>query len=106
MPDDMFVRRALPVRVKDGDSYILEVDLGYRAYVKVPVRVRGLYALELRQPGGVEAKAKAERIFAQAVAEKRPIIVQSYKDQMSFERWLCDLYIGGESMTDLMVRPE
>lgn len=100
--DDVYVRRARLIRVIDGDSYEMRIDLGYRVEGRFHIRVRGLNTPELNTLEGREAKALAERIFA---ANPDRIVVQSYKDRQSFARWICDVYISGVSMVELMTTP-
>lgn len=100
---DPFIRRAKFIRIRDADTYLLEIDMGYRAYLRVPVRVRNLWMPELGTPEGEAAAAKATKLLSAAGAQ---IVVRSYKDTLSHDRWIADVYIGGESMIDLMARPE
>lgn len=97
MTDD-FYRRAEVVRVLDGDSYELRVDLGYRVYGRFIVRLRGIDCAELPTAEGKRAKVAAERLFSSA----KEITVKSYKDQQSFARWLVDMWLDGVPMTDLL----
>ncbi len=97
--DDIYIRRARLIRVIDGDTYEMRIDLGYRVEGRFHIRVRGLDAPELDTPAGHEAKALAERLFA---AHPDRIVVQSYKDRQSFARWVADVYVNGTSMVELM----
>lgn len=55
MKDD-YTRSAEVVRVIDGDTCIVNLDLGWDIYTRVPVRLAGLNARELHDPGGPEAR--------------------------------------------------
>jgi endonuclease YncB( thermonuclease family) len=98
--NDEYVRKAEVVRILDADTLELRVDLGYRVYSRVLVRVRGYNAAELPTVEGWAALNKATRIL-----ESGQITVKSYKDHMSFARWICDLWIDGQSFAELMVKP-
>ncbi len=100
--DDVYIRRARLIRVIDGDSYEMRIDLGYRVEGRFHIRVRGLDTPELDTPEGREAKVLAERILT---AYPDRIVVQSYKDRQSFARWIADVYIDGVSMVELMANP-
>lgn len=100
---DPYIRSARLHRVVDADTYEMIVSLGYRVEGRYMIRVRGLFLAELNTPEGVIAKAKAERILTQPDAV---IIVRSCKDAQSFARWIADVFVNGESMIDLMARPE
>jgi endonuclease YncB( thermonuclease family) len=46
---------ALVLAVHDGDTFTAEVDLGFQVHVVTSVRLLGCNAIELADPGGVEA---------------------------------------------------
>jgi len=53
----MYTYAATVVRVVDGDSIIVDLDLGRRIWVRdAPHRLAGIAARELKMPGGVEAR--------------------------------------------------
>lgn len=90
--------RALLDRVIDGDSYVLFIDHGFRVWSKQPIRLRNYSAPELNEPGGLEAKERVQGIFATATS----IVIESYRDQQSFARWIADVYVDGVSLADRM----
>jgi endonuclease YncB( thermonuclease family) len=83
--------RALVARIIDGDTFICTIDLGFHVSTSKRVRLRGVNATESRAPGGPEATA-----FLTDLIDGKPLIVESYKDRMSFERWICDVWVAGE----------
>lgn len=104
-----YIYRARAVRAIDGDTLIANVDLGFgvekgRPGITVPlrIRIRGLFCAEVTKPW---EKANASTPGYQAAAALHalitdmPLIVQSYKDARSFERWVCDVWIEGEENT-------
>jgi endonuclease YncB( thermonuclease family) len=95
---DDFVRRATLVRVVDGDTFEMMIDYGYREYGRKMIRVRGYDAPELSTPEGARMKAQAEQVFAGAST----IVVRSYKDHMSFARWIADVYVDDISIVTLL----
>lgn len=93
--------RATVDRVIDGDTYLLRLDLGFRASIVVHLRVRGYDAPELHGADhgrGVAAKLAAEEFLAKATV----VVVETYKDTQSFARWIADVYTDGVSIVDLM----
>jgi endonuclease YncB( thermonuclease family) len=90
------------VKVHDGDTYQLRLDLGFRVFLTVIVRLHGWNCPELAEDArGHLAQLKAETFLRQG----KEIIVQSFKDKMSFERWICDVYVDnvhlGQHLFDL-----
>lgn len=92
-----YIYSASLVRVVDGDTFILDVDLGLKVHVVVPIRLRGFYAPERRTAAG----ARAATIAAELLADG-PLVVRTHKDQQSFSRWIADVWVGGRHVADLM----
>lgn len=91
--------RAGLVRVIDGDTYELDVDLGFYVHRILTVRLQGVDTYELREPGGLAAMAFAEAVLSNPRAS---IVVASYKDRQSFARWVCDVWVEGMPMAQLL----
>ncbi len=81
----------------DGDTFDLMVDLGFRSYSKVRVRLHGLDAPEQSTPEGKAVTVAVASWLSQ------PLIVQSYKNRRTFERWECEVWSSsGELLADWM----
>ncbi len=83
MTEPCYRYRATLVRVIDGDTAVLRLDLGFRVFAELKVRVAGVNTPERGKPGWGEARDFALRVLA------RPLIVESFKLGQSFERWVC-----------------
>lgn len=83
-----YIYRARLVRVVDGDTYVLRIDLGFYISADKTVRLRDVNAHEAGQPGGVEATA-----FVLDLLTGKPLLVESHKDRRSFARWVCDVWV-------------
>lgn len=92
--------RAVLDRVIDADTFKLRVDLGFGVWSVITVRVRGIDTAELRTPDGDAAKAAVVRIFQDAPV----IVIATYKDQMTFARWVADVWVDGELFADRLRR--
>jgi micrococcal nuclease len=88
----MYHYKAHLVRVIDGDTIELRVDVGFHTYVQKKFRVLGVDTPELR--GGTEetkAKAKEAKNFVmQVLNPAHHIWVRTMKPD-SFGRWLADV---------------
>lgn len=93
-----YVYRAKCTRVIDGDTFVAQVDLGFFASIQIRVRLQAVWAPELREEGGPEA-----RDFLAALILDKLILVRSFRDVRSFERWVCDAWCDGESVADTIV---
>ncbi len=80
------------IRVVDGDTVDLEVDLGFRLKTIHRFRLRGYNAPEARGPEfhlGQAAKLRLDEVLEMAMG----IRITTHKAD-SFGRWLCDVEIG------------
>lgn len=53
----LYTYRATVLRIYDADTLTVSADLGFRLTVQLSVRLAGINARELRDPGGREARA-------------------------------------------------
>ncbi len=83
-----YIYRARCRRIKDGDTFILEVDLGFNVRTHVNVRLRDVNASEHRTPEGTQAVEWLKDFIGSS-----DLLLISYKDKMSFERWVCDVKV-------------
>lgn len=115
--------RATIRRIIDGDTLEAVVDLGFRASLTIAVRLRGIDAPkitgQLRYAGTATPGYRAAEALLEIVAPdhlldvadwideraRRPLILESYRDERTFARWVCDLWTQdtGVSVADLMV---
>ncbi len=84
-------------RVIDGDTYILHVDMGFRIFGHVHIRLQGYSTPELREPRGVEAKNFMIALFMQA----DQIVIDS-KNEQSFARWIADVYVDDKHVGEYL----
>jgi micrococcal nuclease len=71
----MYDYKATIVRVIDGDTVLMDVDLGFYTYSRMSCRLAGLNAIELNQPGGSQARTHLTTLLPQGTA----VVVQSVK---------------------------
>lgn len=88
--EPVYLYKATLHRVIDGDTYELNVDLGFKVYARLTFRLFGWSCQELNTVEGQLAKAEAT-----ALLTGQPLIVESYKGQQTFARWLGRIWVGG-----------
>lgn len=98
MVEPVYIYRAQVVRVIDGDTFLARVDLGFRAAITIAIRVRGLNTPEQNEEGGDAATQ-----FVRELIDGLPVVVESYRDRRSFERWVADVYVGGRPLADIVI---
>lgn len=92
----LYVYRAYAMRVIDGDTYELDIDLGFHAHINVHVRLRGVDTPELNTTEGKQAKYFVESLMLDSQGDAVPLLVQTYKDHQSFNRWIADVWVAVE----------
>lgn len=84
-------------RVVDGDTLDLEVDLGFRVYHRVRVRLASIDTPEVRGPErefGLQAKAFVEEwVKSRDSIHEWPFLVATSKTG-KYGRWLADLFVN------------
>jgi micrococcal nuclease len=93
--------RAQLVRVIDGDTYELDVDLGFHVHTRITVRLRGWDCQERFTETGKLATAAAAAIIT------GPLIVETEKvhlvaDTQSFARYVADVWTDAGHVGELL----
>lgn len=83
--------RATLVRIIDGDTAVLDVDLGLEVHARPRVRLAGYNAPEVTGPS--KAAGQAARAALEGLLAGRQLLVRTLKDARSYERWLAEVYI-------------
>jgi len=80
----MYEYNASLIRVIDGDTAILRVDLGFKMYCEMSFRLLGINAPELNSTGGAAAK---DHLFQLLTALGPTLRIQTTKPD-KYGRWL------------------
>ncbi|MFH1523748.1 MAG: thermonuclease family protein [Chloroflexota bacterium] len=95
----MFQYQATVVRIVDGDTAYLDVDLGFFIRMTINVRFNGINTPEIRgpsRPAGLKSKAYVE----QAIPVGSTVVVETYKAE-KYGRYLADIhYLPGSTDRD------
>jgi endonuclease YncB( thermonuclease family) len=98
-PQKLYTYGAEVLRVVDGDTLLLDIDVGFRMRSEQKARLRGINCPEAGTKRGDEATAFVKQQLYQLVAEGVPpaAVVRTYKSE-KYGRYLVDLwYLPGES---------
>ena len=100
MTRDQYIRRARIVRLVDGDTVILDVDMGMSITVRATVRLMGINTPEVRGPEKVAGHAATQHLAELLVEFKHEgewdIVVQTYKDKKGKFGRLLAVLIGDD----------
>lgn len=100
-----YVYRAKLNRVVDGDTYEMDVDLGFDVWKRSSIRVRGLFIAEKNTPEGQEAKRVVTELFANA----KVVVISTQKDKrggdvQTFARYVADVWLDGVLLSEVMTK--
>lgn len=88
---DVYIRKAVVVRVVDGDTIEVNIDLGFRIWSKQKLRLLGIDAPEIVGSNKQEG-LKAKEHLSMLLPVGQSIFVRTQKAD-SWDRWLADVYI-------------
>ena len=86
---DNFIRKGKVVRVIDGDTYEIEIDLGYHVTITERFRLRNVNVPEVY--GENKEQGFFTRDFVREKIEGKEVVVHSTRRE-GFRRWLADIY--------------
>jgi micrococcal nuclease len=92
----MYQYKAVIVRVIDGDTVELNVDLGFDIHVITHFRLLGINTPERGQAGWAEATEYVKAFFV----TNPQVTVNTYKKE-KYGRWLADIFVGSDSVNTL-----
>lgn len=90
-----YIYRATCRRVVDGDTFIARIDLGFHVEAQISVRLHGVDTPERGHPQWAAAGDFLRRLVGEEASElhiPQPLVIQTYRDRMSFNRWIADVY--------------
>ena len=96
MTRDQYIRRARIVRLIDGDTCVIDVDMGMAITVRATVRLYGINTPEVRGPEKVAGHAATQHLADLLVQFRHEgewdIVVRTHKDKKGkYGRYLADL---------------
>ena len=96
----MYEYKAIIVNVVDGDTFDMNIDLGFNIHIHERVRLLNIDTPENR---GAEKKfGKAVTQYAKKHFEGKEVILRSSKNKTdSFGRWLAEVYIDDLNIKEL-----
>lgn len=102
----MYEYKAKCIKVIDGDTIDVDIDLGFNTHFQTRVRLAGIDTPELRAVNPLERQAAQQiRNYVKAAIEGRDIILKTYKDpsEDKYGRYLAMVYINEQNMNNSLV---
>lgn len=109
--NSLWVYRAKLAKVTDGDTVKVSVDLGFRTFCTINLRIGGINCPEINsgdkasKMAGKRAKFFTEQWF-DGLEEEWPLIVKTDKEKKSFDRYIGDVWKVGseESLSEALLK--
>ena len=80
-------------KVIDGDTVLITVDLGFRIYFDMPIRLYGIDTPELHSKDADEKlKATNAKVYVEKKIDGKRVTVKTKMEQEKYGRWLADIY--------------
>ena len=96
---DIYTYQAVVLRVVDGDTLWVDIDLGFKFSVVQKLRLRGIDCPEMNTKKGQKAKRFVEAIVK--VSGSKVLITTTKPDK--YDRYLTDLYAASESGKEIFL---
>lgn len=97
----MFTYTGIITRVIDGDTVEAVVDLGFQITHTIRVRLLNVNAPELFSGTARHLGAQA-KTYLESLCLDKTVTIQTYKDRMTFNRYLATITIDTENINELM----
>ena len=101
----MFEYNARLVRVIDGDTVRLDIDLGFSIYRIENLRLRGINTPELNSKDPVErARAVEAKEYLAEILEFGDLTIRTHRDRSDkYGRILADIFLGDVNVNQQMI---
>ncbi len=101
MTKQKYVYEAVVLKVYDGDTITVSIDLGFSLY-QSDVKLR-LYGINTPEMNTKEGKDVAERLRARLLNQK--VIIETIKDKTEkYGRYLAKVHLGDECINETLVK--
>lgn len=103
----MYVYKAIVIKVYDGDTITVRIDLGFNITITERLRLFGINTPEVR--GAEREEGLKSRDWLRTLILNKEIIVKTYRDKKGkYGRYLADIFIeqetGSVNINDWLVR--
>ena len=93
----MYHYNATVVRVIDGDTVALNVDLGFRTWHESPFR---LYGIDAPEVGAAGTEGEEARVFLRDLLPPgQRVVAQTQRSADKYGRWLATVWVAGDELS-------
>ena len=90
------------LRVTDGDTLIVLLNLGYEVYREIKIRLEGIDTPEIK--GEERAEGLKVKEFVKKYIGNKELVVISNGTRDKYGRWVCRVEINKQDLTDLLLK--
>ena len=99
----MYEYKATTIRVVDGDTVWLRVDLGFRMFAEMDFRLLGIDAPERYGVNADPVKAQEAKAYLESLVLGKELKIETFKPD-KYGRWLVEIYLpDGSNVNSAMV---
>lgn len=100
----MYTYEGYVLRVIDGDTYEIQIDLGFNLHKIDRFRLNDVDTPETWRPKSEAEKVHGEKAteFVKNLIESEHIIVRTHKSDL-YGRYLCDIEVDGKDLGELII---
>lgn len=108
MQHQQYIYKAIVTKVVDGDTFDLEIDLGFDVKVKHRIRLYGVDAYETSLRAGTTEEEKRKGIEAKEFLIERilckEVVIETIKDKKGkYGRYIANVCIDGKMVSELLL---
>jgi len=96
----MWTYNAHLVRVIDGDTYVLNIDLGFHIWIVEHIRLAGIDTPERGTPGGSEVMLFVRNWFVNN--DDQVLLTTTPAQVKTFDRWVGEVSAGTDNLADAL----
>lgn len=105
--EDNYTRKATVLKIQDGDSLVVSIDLGFNIFNNIELRLLDVYAFESKgaqKELGLKDKLELEKLLpVNSKVIIQTLKTKSGKDKKSFTRYIAKVWLpNGELLNDVL----
>ena len=104
-----YIYKAEVISIYDGDTMVLQIDLGFDIKHRITVRLARINAPEVRGESRLEGFESRDflidTIFGESGPADNTVVIKTYKDKKEkYGRYLADIFLDGVCLNDELVK--
>jgi len=100
----MFEYPAKLIRVIDGDTIVVEIDLGFKIFTHQILRLKDIDTAEIFHPKSPKEREEGikAKIFVEQFLKDKKLLIKTHKTG-KYGRWLAEVFADGENLNQKLL---